>query len=261
MAASKLLIFIILLGLIFCNYNINPTSEQIKINNPRVIPKHIKVGTFFKGLQVRVKAEIPEYSGVVVKLVGKDEEMVLNKKGKKTFIWLNVAQVIVKNAPSIYILACSEELNELCPRVEQKREQLGYNSLKEKVTFESTKPLSGIEFNEFIKLKEHSGYYNINNNAVINSVTDGKHILEATLDIPSFISAGKYNVVIYCFNDGNLIDKAIVSLSIEKVELPLFITNLANGSPAIYGILAIIVAIIAGGIIGLIFIKKRNSEN
>lgn len=249
------------MGIIFCNEDIYAIPEHNSINNIQVIPAHIKVGTFFNGTQIVVRADIPKCSGVVVKLVGKNEEIVLNKKGKKAFIWLNVAQVTVKDAPSIYILSCSDKLDEICSSEEQEKELLGYNSLKEKVIFESSNTLSGIEFNEFIKFKEHNGYYCINNNALINSASNQNQILKATLDIPSFISADEYSLEIYCFQNGKLIDKSAVNFSVEKVGLPLFITDLAIGSPAIYGMLAIMVALIAGGIIGLIFIKKRKREN
>ena len=258
MVVLKLLIYIILLDIIFCNENIKAISGQNSINDLQVIPAHIEVGTFFNGKQIVVKAEIPDCSGVIVKLVGKDEDIVLNKKGKKAFIWLNVARVTVKYVPSIYILACSDNLSEICSIAEQEKELLGYNSLKGKVVFESDNQLSGTEFNELIKFKEHNGYYCINNNMSINIASDQKLILTAALDIPSFISEGTYSVVIYCFQDGNLLDKAAANLYVEKVGLPLFITNLSKNSPALYGILAIIVALIAGGIIGLIFIKKKD---
>jgi uncharacterized protein (TIGR02186 family) len=261
MTILKSLIYVIILGFIFCDANIHTQPEQNKIENPRVIPEHINVGPFFKGLKAIVNAEIPKCAGVIVKLIGKNKEMVLNMKGKKAFIWLNVAQVTVTNAPSIYLLACSNKLDELCSDAEQEKELLGYNSLKGRINYESNKPLSGIESEEFIKFKEHNGNYNINNKAVIKTAPDGKQLLDATLEIPSFITAENYTVKIYCFNEKKLIDKVAVNLSVEEVGLPLFITNLAKNSPATYGILAIIVAMIAGGIIGLTFNKKRVRKN
>jgi hypothetical protein len=136
-------------------------------------------------------------------------------------------------------------------------EMLGYTSLKKKIVFESKLPLTGIEFEEFIKFKEHNGCYSIDKNAKVISDRAGINTLKATLTIPSFISPDDYNVVIYCFEKGYLLDKVVVKLSVEEVGLPLLVRNLANQSPAVYGILAIIIAMIAGSIIGLVFTKKR----
>ena len=256
----KLFNFIILFGLLFPTVILPDSSDNNTVIDARIIPEHIDVGPFFNGTKITVNAIIPECTGVIVKLLGKDEEMVLNKKGKKAFIWLNVSQVTVKNAPSIYILNTTGNLDDLCSDEIQEKELLGYNSLEGKISFESTLPLSGIEFDEFLKLKESKGNYSINNNAVISSDSAGKKILAATLEIPSFISADTYDVVIYCFDEGKLIAKSDIKLLIEKVGLPLLITNLAHNSPAIYGILAIIVAMIAGSTIGLVFTKKSERK-
>jgi uncharacterized protein (TIGR02186 family) len=251
---------VLLLSFLYYNSDIHSLPKQDTITNPGVIPETIKVGPFFNGLKAIVTAELPKCSGVIVKFIGKDEEMILNEKGKKAFIWLNIGQVIVKNAPSIYILTSTDKLNEICSDADQKKELLGYNSLKERIVFESTLKMSENEFDEYIKLKEYKGCYNINHEAVIFSDSDGKQTLKATLEVPSFITPDEYNVVIYCFYEGNLVDKVVLNLSVEEVGIPLFIKNLAMNSPAIYGISSIIVAMIAGIIIGLIFTKKRNRK-
>jgi hypothetical protein len=260
MIALKSFFYLILSGFVLYTANTQSFPIQYSISNPQVIPAKIKVGPFFNGQKVIVTAELPKCTGVILKLVGKDKEMILNEKGKKTFIWLNVAQVTVKNAPSIYILTGTAKVDKLCSEVDQKNEVIGYNSLKEKIIFESNLPLRGNEFEEFIKLGEYNGSYSINNKAQILSDSDGKQTLKATLEIPSFISPDDYDVVIYCFKDGYLTDKVAVNLSVEEVGLPLIIKNLALNSPAIYGIMAIVVAMIAGSIIGLIFTKKRSSK-
>ena len=250
----------LLLVLICCNPNTYSLPRQTSINNPLVIPQQVKVGPFFKGSQAVVTAELPECAGVIVKFFGKDKEIILNEKGKKAFIWLNVAQVTIRNAPSIYILTSTDRLDNICSDTIQNKETLGYNALNDRIVFESTSSLRGNEFEEFIKFNENSGCYSIDNNAEIILNSDGRKTLKATIEIPSFISPDEYLIELYCFNAGNLIDKAVLTLSVEEVGLPLFIKNLAMNSPAIYGISAIIVAMIAGSIIGLIFTKKKSRK-
>jgi hypothetical protein len=119
-------------------------------------------------------------------------------------------------------------------------------------------PLTGEEFSEFIKLKEHNGCYKIYKGATIKSESGEKQVLNAYLNIPSFIPVDEYNVVVYCFQNGSLTDKSVANLKVKKVGAPLFISNLATNSPALYGILAIVAAMSAGILIGMIFSKKRN---
>ena len=259
MLNTKLPLKNILLSIIICTNTILSQTETNHINNLSIKPDHIEVGAFYNGTQVKVNAEVTGCSGVVVKLTGDDESIVLNKKERKALFWLNVAKDTVIHAPSIYILACTNNLNKLCTREDLEKEMLGYESLKGIIEFRSNLPLTGEEFSEFINLKEHKGCYNINNNAVIKSDAGGKQVLQAYLDIPSFIPVGEYEIVVYCFQNGKLADKSFAALSVKKTGLPLFVSNLAIEHAPLYGILAIIVAMSAGVLIGMIFTKKRHN--
>jgi uncharacterized protein (TIGR02186 family) len=258
----KSLFYLLMLGLfIFCHNDLQAWENPENITNFKVDPDYIDIGAFFDGAQIFVSAEISECDGVVIELEGKIQDIMLNKKGKKTFLWLNVAQITVKNAPSVYILASSDKFDKICSAEELEEELIGYGALKHKIIFQSDKPLTGLEFDEFIKLKEHSGSYNINGRVKITPFSDGRQKVTTTLNIPSFIPAGKYELFLYCFKNGNLISKASSDLLIEEVGLTLLTKNLAFGNPAIYGIAAIVIALAAGIVIGLLFSKKAGGRH
>ena len=258
---SKLFYCLFLCSFVFLCHDIYPAQNDGVISNASISPNNIEVNTFFNGTQVVVNAGIAKCNNVIIKLEGIDEEMVLNRKGQKVIIWLNVAQITIKSALNIYILSCSDKLENICSNTEQENELLGYNSLKKRIIFESTEPLTGIEFEEFIKLKEKSGSYKILNNIVMKKDLYGNNILNTTIDIPSTMPSGKYRVIIYSFKDKYLVDKSVLNFSVKKVGLPNLITNLSKDSPALYGILAILIAMTAGIVIGLIFTKKKSSAH
>jgi uncharacterized protein (TIGR02186 family) len=233
-------------------------ENQDEIRNLKVDPDHIEIGAFFKGKQIFVNAEIPECDGIVIEFEGKTKDLILNKKGKRKFLWLNVAQITAKNAPSVYFLASSDKLEKICSEEELEEESLGYISLKNKIIFGSDMPLTNMEFEEFIKLKERRGSYSINNKVIFNPYSNGRQKVSTTLNIPSFIPAGDYEVFLYCFRNRNLIKKASANFLIEEVGLTALIKNLAFGSPATYGIFAIVIALAAGIIIGILFSKRRS---
>jgi uncharacterized protein (TIGR02186 family) len=241
---------------VFCFSELRSGENPNNIKNIEVTPDYIDIGAFFNGAQIFVSAEIPECDGVVIELEGKIQDIVLNKKGKRAFLWLNVAQITVKNAPSVYIINSSDRLNKICSEKELEKESIGYSALKHHITFQSDRPLSGWEFDEFIKLKENNGSYKINRRANISPFSLGRQKVESTLTIPSFIHAGKYELFLYCFKNGNLISKATSTFLIEEVGLTKITKSLAFGNPAIYGLSAIIIALAAGILIGLLFSKK-----
>ncbi|MEW5994822.1 MAG: TIGR02186 family protein [Candidatus Zixiibacteriota bacterium] len=220
------------------------------------VPAHIQVGALYHGAKVHIFAEVPTCDGAVIKVEGGNDEVVLNKKGKVAVIWLNVAQVTAKNAPQVYILAASDHLANICSPQERERLGLGIESLRKRITFESDKSLTGLEFEEFVKLKEHIGTYDVDTRIDVRPAGEDKQRLSAVLPIPSAMPPGQYTVQLFCFQDGNLVNQAAVQLSIDKVGLPLLLTSLAFEHAAAYGILAIVVAMMAGIIMGIIFSSR-----
>lgn len=231
------------------------------ITDITVQPDYIDIGAFFKGAKLAISAEVPKSDGVVIELEGKVQDLALNRKGRRAFLWLNVAQLMVKNAPSVYILAASDKLDKICSEQELEEELLGYVALRKKIVFESDQELTGQEFDEFIKMKEDNGSYKIDDGVKIDPVINNRQRVRAILDIPSFIPAGDYEIIIYCFRDGNLFTSASANFLIEEVGLTRLTKKLAFGSPAIYGVSAIIIALAAGIIMGLIFSKKSGGAH
>jgi len=259
---NKSITYILIIGsFIFCHNNLSAGKNADNITNFKIDPDHIEIGAFFDGVPLLVSAEIPQSDGVVIELEGKIQDVTLNKKGKRAFIWLNVAQIKVKNAPSLYILASSDQLDKICSQEELEDELLGYVAIRRKITFESDKPLTGIEFDEFIKLKEHNGSYNINGKVKVDRLPNDRQKVTATMHIPSFIPAGDYELFLYCFREGKLFKKASANVMIEEVGLTLLTKDLAFNEPAIYGISAIIIALSAGIMMGLIFSKRSGGAH
>jgi uncharacterized protein (TIGR02186 family) len=223
----------------------------------RVSPQSIRAGTLYRGAEVHIAADIPLSDGAVIKIEGGNKELVLNRKGKLGIVWLNVAKVMVKNAPQIYILASSDALEEICSQEDRKRLGLGFDALKGELEFESEKPLTGSEFHEFLKLKRHSGAYSADQSAELKPAGAGRQELSAVLSVPPTIPPGEYKVLLYYFRDRSLAGEAEATLSIEEVGFPLLMTDLAYEHAGPYGILAIVVAMVAGVVIGLVFSARR----
>jgi uncharacterized protein (TIGR02186 family) len=250
----KQLVFLVLMWLLsFAYVGAIAGAGSVELS---VVPDHVRVGAFFHGTKVHITGEIPRCRGVAIKLEGEENEVKLNRKGKIAVIWLNVARVTAKNAPQVYILAASDELANICSQQERERLRLGFESLRKRITFESDKSLTGLEFEEFVKLKEHIGTYDVDTRIDVSPAGEGRQRLSAVLPIPSAMPPGQYTVRLFCFQDGNLVNQAEVQLSIDKIGLPLLLTSLAFEHAAGYGILAIVVAMMAGIIMGIIFSSR-----
>ena len=70
---------------------------------------------------------------------------------------------------------------------------------------------------------------------------------------PDNIPRGLYTAEVYLFSDGQLVTVQSTPLSVYKTGLDAFIFDLADKHSAIYGILAILVAVFSGWAAGRIF--------
>jgi uncharacterized protein (TIGR02186 family) len=220
-------------------------------------PDHIEINAFYNGADVMISAIVPECDGVVLGLEGKAEQMVFNEKGRLGLFWTNLAKVTVKNSPRIYLLSTSGELPNICPESRLHKLGLGYKALKRNVQFQSTKPLTGKEFEEFVKFEKEKGLYGIVSRIRFESTADGRHVFSTIVHVPPIVPPGEYEVLVYSFKDGELSHRASRDFRITRVGLPRVMKTLAQDRPALYGILAVIVAMAGGLVVGLVLSPKR----
>jgi uncharacterized protein (TIGR02186 family) len=246
----------ILLFVLASLFKQDPLPAQIPdaAKHVSVVPDLIRINAFFKGTDVNVRADLPyACDGAVVKIQGTDEKETLSKKGKVSIVWLNVDEITVTNAPGVYILNSSGPLDKICALKEQNRLLLGYEALKERIRIQSKKSMSGSEFSEFLILKEHSGSYQRSTAAQLVSEAADKTIFKAMLHIPPVMPSGTYQIQLYFFENFVLRGQAQAPLRVEKVGIPHHLYSLAFNHPAAYGLLAIVIAMATGILMGVIF--------
>ncbi len=229
------------------------TTSVDTLIRPILTPDTIDVGTFYNGSRVQVTADVPECDGAVLVLEAGRDEIKLNRKGRVAGIWLNVAQVTVENVPKVYILAASDSLENICSPDARRKAQIGPEYLRDQIRFICDKPLTGTEFDEFLKLKTDNGTYNMNVGIDLASAEPGRMKLTAALPIAPTVPPGTYKLLLYCFKDGDQIGRGETGLTVKRVGLARMMANLAHDHAAEYGLLAIAVAMMVGIVMGVIF--------
>ena len=68
-------------------------------SNLQVLPNELGVGESFQGAEIKVSAEVPAGSNVVVEFRGDAHEDRLLRKGRRGGLWMNVGEVTVYQRP------------------------------------------------------------------------------------------------------------------------------------------------------------------
>ncbi len=220
---------------------------------PILNPPEIDIGMFFNGADIAVSADLPQCDGAALVLEAGRSEITLNRKGRVAGIWLNVAQIEVNDVPKVYVLATSDKLAKICAPEELKKLPLGVDYLRRKIEFTSEEPLTGSEFDDFLKLQKENGSIKLDVGIDLTPDGHGGSKLSATLPVAQTISPGTYKVLLYGFKDGNVISRGSAEISVKRVGLARLLANLATNHAAGYGAIAIIVAMMVGIVMGVIF--------
>jgi len=227
-----------------------PRAREIEVE-----PTQVRAGMFFDGATLGISALVPEGLEVTVTCVGKDEPVVLSRKGKVLgLIWMNVGEVEIDGAPDLYLLNSTGLLEEMASTAVLNDLGVGYEALETRATLEGTEGEDDLYFREFVSLKESDGLYTLGEGQVERTAREGGEVrVRAELRLPPKTPPGEYRILIHGFGEAGNVLLGAFPLQVEQVGMAATIRNLATERGLLYGILAVVVAITVGLLTGVLF--------
>jgi hypothetical protein len=163
-----------------------------------------------------VSAKVPQGCDAVVEVSGKEVEEDLMRKGRRWDLWMNVGEIHIYGAPSLYLIMSSTP--RLLPR-EGGNYPWGYNALGQKVTFKGRhmKKEEHELFTEFIQLKEGLGEYGrFPGTLEIHPVNEVQAMVQGAFLLPTRIPPGIYQVCVTVIKKGRVMECRCTSLEAPK---------------------------------------------
>lgn len=231
---------LILLSLVF------PLNSRAVVHSPQAI----LIGAQFNGAKLHVSDKIANDENVIVQILGSDQESHFKLKGKVGGIfWMTVAHLTFKHAPNLYMIYAPSSLASYINKL-----NLGYNAVFSKIEIEPSANDKNKVLNDFLKLKEKEGLYKINTNGISYEQKGEYKKFNADIALPPKIAPGTYEIVVYKLDKNNEI-KGVErdTFNVELTGFPKFISKMAYNHSLLYGTLAVIIAILAGFIMGFLF--------
>ena len=109
-------------------------------------------------------------------------------------------------------------------------------------------------FKGLLKIKEKANLYNIVEDPKRLEVAEEK-LFKHYFRFPAAATEGRDLVASYCFKDGQLVGYGKDVIQMQKVGLEHWLTQTSQDQPVFYGILAVVIALGAGLLVGVIFRK------
>ena len=231
-----------------------------------LVPETVPIGLFFHHGKVSVKGTLPEGCDGAVIVQAPNQEFKMSIRGKRFGLWMAVGTAVFENAPAFYQCLTSKPIAGLASPETAMEDGLGYEKVKEEMELEVEKDGSkaedeGIWKDEFVRFKESTGVFSVEEGALtVASGRGGMERIDGEIILPARSPEGSYRVTLLGFKDGNLVTRVEETLSIHLENSVGFLRDLAFQHGWIYGIVAVIVALLAGFGVGALMPSKGGSH-
>jgi len=262
-----------------------PGSSAAQSSAPslKLSPDTIRMGTFYSAAKVRIEGTAPAGSQVLVVIRGDENDEFFNKKGRVGPIWVNTDRIHVAFTPSLFLSFSGTDVTTLLDPTSIETYQLDQQAIKNRLACRThckcsitaqrsapsgaPAPCAGVQpdpqyreliRSSFLALKTREGRYQAHPDAVrIVNATQAGSRFTLDLDWPRSAPPGSYHVEMYACKDRAVVARTTALLGVVEVGFPARMAALSSGHPWIYGLFAVVLAIIAGFAIDALTARLR----
>jgi uncharacterized protein (TIGR02186 family) len=213
----------------------------------------IKISTGFSGTDLLLFGAADPSGDVVVVVSGPDGKTVVRKKERISGIWINADSVAFDSVPGFYHVSATSGLagEKLGEVLSETGVGLRYQNLSPTTEMP---PDRASEFSAaLLRRKEARGLY-VAEPGKIEFV--GGTLFRAEVSFPATVPTGEYRVDVYHVKDEWVQSVTTIPLKVGKVGLEEAIYRFAQDEPALYGLVAILVAALSGYGAGMLFGRR-----
>jgi len=231
----------------------NPPAALAPADAPLVtdLSSHlIAITSGFNGTELLLFGSIDEPGDVVVVVRGPSGQEVVRRKESVWGVWFNRRSQRFDGVPSYYAVVSSRPLTEIAGPALLNRLQIGAQHLRYRALSDRGDPAP---FRQAItRLKTESGLF-IEEAGVVFL---GPKLFRTEIAFPATVPVGTYQTEIYLIRDDKVIAAQSTPLFIDKQGIEQEIFDFSRREPAVYGFVAVLIAVAAGWLAAVVF--RRN---
>ncbi len=204
----------------------------------------------FQGDEIIVSGLIRGGGNIITSVTGPNKGYIIWKKEYSNGIWINSKHLNIPSTFSFFQIYATNSLEKITDYDTLKilSLDLDYNSYFSSGIYDKSEMLL---FNRAFKEYQQSvGQYLDSMNPI---EVIGGSIFRIKIKLNSTVPIGEYNIKIAEFENGKLTQTENLKFEVKQNEFFTQIDNTANNSPLTYALIAIMIAIIIGGTVGLLF--------
>ena len=229
------------------------TAAHVQATEPLVadLSDHlIAITTGFTGAKVVMFGAIEDEGDVVVTVRGPPTDVRVREKSRIAGVWMNRDSLKFRNTPAFYSVASSDQKLERVPEVIRGRHEIGVEHLR-LAPDEAADEEEVAQFTEALRRRKIASGVWLREIEPVNFL--GPRLFRTALEFPSNVPTGTYSISVLLVRDNAVVSAQTTPLVISKTGVGAEVFTFAFRQAALYGLLAITLAISAGWGAALIF--------
>jgi len=205
--------------------------------------RRIDITLGFAGAEVLLFGATDTGGDVVVVVRGPNQKVVVRHKDRLGGIWVNREWMQFNNVPNFYYVASSRPLEVIASQPTFAGIEVGLKNLR-MTPGDSSQGADADSFRAaLVRVKQHEGLY-ATGSGQVNFI--GGRLFRTTVSFPATVEPGPYTVEVFLLRKGNVESAQRWPLFITKVGVSASVFERAHEDPALYGLVAVAIAVMAG---------------
>jgi uncharacterized protein (TIGR02186 family) len=210
----------------------------------------VAITTGFTGTKVLLFGATQGEGDVVVVVRGPRHRQLVRRKDRIAGIWIKNAEMVFQGVPAFYSVASSRPLADLVPPAVAARHQIGIENVRLAAPEGADADQVRTFRNALVRNKQRAELYG---KAPSTIAFLGNRLFRTDLYFPSNAPVGTYEVRILLFRGGEVASASITPLIVSRIGFQAGVFDFAHRHALAYGVLAVLIAIMAGWIAGIVF--------
>jgi uncharacterized protein (TIGR02186 family) len=225
-----------------------PSQETVQSD---ISTREISIQSNFAGIEIVIFGSVdfsraaPPDQGkydVITVIQSPTEPFVVRRKERIGGIWVNSASRTFPGVPGFYAVLSTRPVKAITTEETLKSVGIGFDNLDFGKTGEDDAKEAAFR-SALIRLKQDQNLFQDHDDGVSFI---GRSLFRASVDLPVNVPIGRYTTDVYLFRDGTLISKNESTIEVSQVGFERVVYLLARQHPFIYGLAAVVIAVLVG---------------
>ena len=210
----------------------------------------IEISTGFSGAELLLFGAKEPGGDVVVVIRGPAADAEIRRRRRVAGVWVNGAALTFRGLPAFYQVLASRPLDEVAPAAALDARRIGLHRLDYAAALDGPADAADAWRLALVRNKVRQGLYSYRPRGV--SLAEDR-LFRARVAFPANVPTGAYRVEVYLFDGGREVGRRDSTLVVRKIGMGARLTEFAHRQSALYGAMAIAIALASGWLAGAVF--------